>query len=258
MMNSQIYERVHNNLKRLKLITIDSQVDDYLEVAAKEKRTTLEVLDYLLDQEQKSHEDRAFGLRRRLSGFPMEKRLEDFDMSFQPSLDPAVIRDLASLRFIHHAENVVFLGPPGVGKTHLALSLGLDAMKQGFRVYFANASNLIERLEKASHVNKLEERIKALNKFPLLIVDEMGYLPFNREGAHCFFQLISRRYEKSSIIFTSNKSYGDWGEIFGDPVIASAVLDRILHHCTTINIKGDSYRLNERRNHEVVARSLPG
>jgi DNA replication protein DnaC len=131
-------------------------------------------------------------------------------------------------------------------------------MKQGFRVYFANASNLIERLEKANHENKLEEKIKALNKFPLLIVDEMGYLPFNSEGAHCFFQLISRRYEKSSIIFTSNKSYGNWGEIFGDPVIASAVLDRILHHCTTINIKGDSYRLKERRKQEMVTHCLPG
>ena len=256
-MSSQIYERVHHNLKRLKLTTIESLVDDHLEIAAKEKRTTLEVLDYLLDQERRSHEDRALGIRMRLSGFPMEKRLEDFDMSFQPSVDPTVIRDLASLRFIHHAENVVFLGPPGVGKTHLALSLGLEAIKQGIRVYFVNASNLIERLEKASHENRLEERIKALNKFPLLIVDEMGYLPFNREGAHCFFQLISRRYEKSSIIFTSNKSYGDWGEIFGDPIIASAVLDRILHHCSTINIRGNSYRLKERQKQGGVIHVLP-
>ena len=257
-MSVPIYERVHHNLKRLKLMTIDSLVDDHLEIAAKEKRTTLEVLDYLLDQERKSNDDRALGIRMRLSGFPMEKRLDDFDMSFQPSLDPTVIRDLASLRFIHHAENVVFLGPPGVGKTHLALSLGLEAIKQGIRVYFVNASNLIERLEKESHDKRLEERLKALNKFPLLIVDEMGYLPFNSEGAHCFFQLISRRYEKSSIIFTSNKSYGDWGEIFGDPIIASAVLDRILHHCTTINIKGNSYRLKERRNQGGIIHTLPG
>lgn len=183
----------------------------------------------------------------RIAGFPMEKRLEDFDMSFQPSLDPAVIRDLASLRFIHHSENAVFLGPPGVGKTHLALALGDEAVRQGFRVYFANASNLIERLIKAKHENKLKERIKELTRFHLLIVDEMGYLPFNSEGAHCFFNLISRRYEKSSTIFTSNKSYGEWGVIFGDHVIAAAVLDRILHHCTTINIKGDSYRLKECR-----------
>jgi DNA replication protein DnaC len=258
MMSALAYERVHDNLKRLKLTAIESLVDNYLEIAATEERSTLEVLDYLFDQELKSKEDRALGLRLRMAGFPMEKRLDDFDMSFQPSLDPTVIRDLASLRFIHHTENVVFLGPPGVGKTHLALALGLEAVRQGFRVYFANASYLIERLVKAKHDNKLEERIKGLTKFHLLIVDEMGYLPFNSEGAHCFFQLISRRYEKSSTIFTSNKSYGEWGEIFGDHVIASAVLDRILHHCTTINIKGDSYRLKERRKQGLFSHTLPG
>lgn len=237
-MSALIYERVHDNLNRLKLTTIEALLDNYLEIAAKEERSTLEVLDYLLDQEVKSKEERALEFRMRLAAFPMEKRLEDFDINFQPSLDPAVIRDLASLRFVHHAENVVFLGPPGVGKTHLALALGHEAVKQGFRVSFANASSLIERLMKANRENKLEERIKALTKFHLLI--------------------IARRYEKSSTIFTSNKSYGEWGEIFGDHVIAAAVLDRILHHCTTINIKGDSYRLKERRKQGLFSHTLPG
>lgn len=258
MMSTLAYERVHDNLKRLKLTTIESLLDNYLEIAANEERSTLEVLDYLFDQEQKSKEDRALSVRLRMAGFPMEKRLDDFDVKFQPSIDPRVIKDLGSLRFIHHTENVVFLGPPGVGKTHLALALGHEAVKQGFRVYFANASTLIERLVKANRVNKLEERIKGLTKFHLLILDEMGYLPFNSEGAHCFFQLISRRYEKSSTIFTSNKSYGEWGEIFGDHVIAAAVLDRILHHCTSINIKGDSYRLKERRKQGLFSHTMPG
>jgi len=169
-MSSFAYERVHHSLKRLKLTTIDSLMDNYLEIASKENQSTLEVLDYLFDQELKTKEDRALGLRMRMAGFPMEKRLDDFDLSFQPSLDPAVLKDLASLRFIHNAENVVFLGPPGVGKTHLALALGYEAVKHGFRVYFANASNLIERLVKAKHENKLEERIKGLTKFHLLIV----------------------------------------------------------------------------------------
>lgn len=153
---------------------------------------------------------------------------------------------------------MVFLGPPGVGKTHLALALGFEVVRQGQRVYFANASNLIERLVKANHENKLEDRIKGLSRFHLLIIDEMGYLPFDSEAAHCFFQLISRRYEKSSTIFISNKSYGEWGEIFGDHVIAAAVLDRILHHCTTINIKGNSYRLKERRKQGRFTHTLPG
>jgi len=151
--------------------------------------------------------------------------------------DKAVIKDIASLRFVRNAENVVFLGPPGVGKTHLAIGLGIEAIKAGFKVYFANASSLVEKLEMADNENKLDEKLRNLSKFHLLIIDEMGYLPFNDYGAHCFFQLVSRRYEKAATIFTSNKSFGEWGHIFKDHVIASAILDRILHHCVTVNIK---------------------
>jgi DNA replication protein DnaC len=194
----------------------------------------------------------------RLAGFPIEKRLDDFDFKFQPSIDRASIRELASMRFIHNVENIVFLGPPGVGKTHLAIALGIEAVKAGFRVNFANAFILVERLIKAEKENKLEERIRKLSKFQLLIIDELGYLPFDNLGAHCFFQLISRRYEKGSIIFTSNKSYGEWGEIFKDNVIAAAILDRILHHCTTINIKGDSYRLKDRRRQGLIPQDFSG
>jgi DNA replication protein DnaC len=250
------YERLHHNLRLLKLRTFESILDNYLEIAARDKKSTIEILDYLVDQELRSKEGRSLALRMRKAGFPMEKRLDDFDFGFQPSLDKGIIKEIASLKFIHNAENVVLLGPPGVGKTHLAIAFGIEAVIAGFRVQFANASALVERLVKADKEKKLEEMIRDLSKFQLIIIDEMGYLPFDDLGAHCFFQLVSRRYERASIIFTSNKSYGEWGDIFRDHVIAAAILDRILHHCTTVNIKGDSYRLKDRRRQGIIPQSF--
>jgi DNA replication protein DnaC len=204
-------ERLHHNLKWLKMTTFESILDNYLEAAANEGRSIIEILDYLVAQEVRSKESRSLALRMRKAGFPVEKRLDQFDFEFQPSI--------------------------------------------GFRVHFANASTLVEDLSKADRDKRLEEKIRALAKFQLLIVDEMGYLPFDDHGAHCFFQLISRRYERASTIFTSNKSYGEWGDIFRDHVIAAAILDRILHHCTTVNIKGDSYRLKELKRQGLIPNS---
>jgi len=246
-MNNFTYERLHNNLVNLKLDTIEAILDNYLELAAKDSKTTMEVLDYLLEQERKNRDAAAIDRRMKCAAFPIIKTLEEFNFDFQPSIEKSVIEDLSTLRFIHNAENLVLLGPPGVGKSHLAIALGIEAVKAGFSAYFVNTSNLIERLKKANREGILEKKLKDLTKHKLLIIDEMGYLPFDEDGAHCLFQLISKRYEKSSTIFTSNKSYGEWGEIFKDHVIAAAVLDRILHHCTTININGDSYRLKERK-----------
>jgi DNA replication protein DnaC len=251
-MSNFAYERLHSNLQHLKLDTIESIVDNYLEIAAKDGKTTLEVLDYLIDQEKLTKENTARERKMRLAMFPVHKKLEDFDLDFQPSIDQMVISDLASLRFVHNAENLVLLGPPGVGKSHLAIAMGIEAVNAGFRVYFVNAGALVEGLKSANLKGILEKKLKFLAKYDVLIIDEMGYLPFDSEGAHCFFQLVSRRYEKSSMIFTSNKSYGEWGEIFHDHVIAAAILDRILHHCTTVNIKGESYRLKERRKHGLM------
>ena len=246
-MNNFSYEVLHSNLQYLKLNTIEELLDNYLEIAARDSKTTMEVLGYLFEQEKKHREAIAIDRRMKNAAFPVKKILEEFDFEFQSSIDKKVIEDLATLRFVHNSENVVFLGPPGVGKSHLAIALGIEAVKSGISVYFTNTGNLIERLKTANREGILEKKLRDLMKYKVLIIDEIGYLPFDEEGAHCLFQLISRRYEKSSTILTSNKSYGEWGEIFKDHVIAAAVLDRILHHSTTINIKGESYRLKERK-----------
>ena len=184
-MNNFTYERLHNNLQYLKLNTIEELLDNYLEIAARDSKTTMEVLDYLFEQERKHREAAAIERRMKSAGFPVKKTLEEFDFEFQSSIDKKVIEDLATLRFIHNAENVVLLGPPGVGKSHLAIALGIEAVKAGFSVYFTNAGNLIERLKTANREGILEKKIRDLMKYKVLIIDEIGYLPFDEEGAHC-------------------------------------------------------------------------
>lgn len=246
-MTALLLDQVHSHLTYLKLETIDAILDPTLERAMSEHLSPLETIGYLLEMEWKNRVNSTISTRMRYAGFPVKKRIDEFDFSFQPSIDPTLIRDLNTLRFIQQAENVVFLGPPGVGKTHLAIGLGITAIEAGFQVLFINASILIEKLKEAYRQDQLDRFLKKLAKPKLLIIDEIGYLPFDSAAAYCFFQLISRRYERTSTIFTSNKSFGDWGEIFQDHVIAAAILDRILHHCTTMNIKGDSYRMKDRK-----------
>lgn len=241
------YERLRTNLEKLKLDTAASILDSQLEIAAKKELSVVEVLDELMEQERRSKDAAAAESKLRFSGMPVRKTLDDFDLSFQPSIDAKVIRDLFTLRFLHNAENVVFLGPPGVGKTHLAIALGVAAIGEGHAVRFANATRLMEALKAASRKDELEGKLANLRKYPLLIIDEIGYLPFDNEGAHCFFQLVSQQYERGSLVITSNKSFGEWGQVFQDNVIASAILDRILHHCTTVSIRGESYRLKNRQ-----------
>ena len=254
-MDNLAYERLHANLKALNLNTIDTILDNHLEDAASEGKSITDVLDHLFEEEVKTRNSSAMETRMKLAGFPVKKTLEDFDFSFQPSIDPAVINELRTLRFVHNADSVCLLGPPGVGKSHVAIGLGVEAIRKGFSVYYTTASSLLDKLKKAEQRDQLDKKLRTYAKYKLLIVDEIGYLPMRREEAHLFFQMVSRRYEKASTIFTSNKTFSEWGEIMGDTVIAAATLDRILHHSTVISIKGESYRLRARR--RVGIQSFP-
>lgn len=242
-----VYERLHGNLKALKLHTVESIVDSYLESSSAKGKSVLEVLDYLFDQESRARQTTVAESRIRLARFPARKTLEEFDFTFQPSIDKSVVRELATLRFMHNAENVIAVGPPGTGKTHIALSLGHEAAKAGLSVYFTTVFDAMNKLKKAEQRGTFEIAMRSLVQPKLLILDEAGYLPLDAEGANLFFRVVSDRYEKGSIIVTSNKAFSEWSEVLGDTVMAAAVLDRLLHHSTVIHIKGESYRLRERR-----------
>ena len=246
-MSDFTYERLKENLERLKMKNTLDILDNYLEQALKDKVNVVEILDHIFSEEAKSKNRRAVEKQIQMSGFPIKKGFAEFDFDFQPSIDKQQLDELCTMRFLESAENVVFLGPPGVGKTHLATALGMEAAKHRFSTYYINCHTLIEQLKKAHYENRLPDRLKVLAKYKLLIIDEIGYLPMDIQGANLFFQLITRRYEKVSTIFTSNKTFSQWNEVFADVTIASAILDRVLHHCTVINIKGESYRLKERK-----------
>lgn len=246
-MSEHTYERIKENLEHLKMKNTMEILDNYLERAIKDELSIVEVLDHILAEETKSKRQRAYEKQIQMSGFPIKKGLSAFDFAFQPSIDKKQVNELATMRFLENAENIVFLGPPGVGKTHLATALGMEAAGYRFSTYYINCHSLIEQLKKAHFENRLHDKLKVLARYKLLIIDEIGYLPMDIEGANLFFQLIARRYEKTSTIFTSNKPFSQWNEVFADVTIASAILDRILHHCTVINIKGESYRLKERK-----------
>jgi DNA replication protein DnaC len=234
-------------LDRLKMEHLLTQLEGVCEQTAKGDLDYQGFLAQALEAEWRGRQQRGIESRLRLARFPWLKTVEQFDFEFQPSLDRKVVRELAGMSFIERTENVVLLGPPGVGKTHLAIALGIKTVEAGYSVLFLTLESLMGRLVRARHENRLDRTLQQFTYPRLLILDELGYLPLSREEASLFFRLLVRRYERGSLIVTSNKSFADWGEVFNDHVLATAILDRLLHHATTLNIKGESYRLREKK-----------
>ncbi|MFI0451242.1 IS21-like element helper ATPase IstB [Actinomadura sp. 6N118] len=232
--------------RALKAPSLAAAVERLAERARAEDWTHEEFLVACLQREVAAREAHGGEGRIRLARFPSRKSIEEFDFDHQRSLKRDTITHLGTLDFVVAKENVVFLGPPGTGKTHLSIGLGIRACQAGHRVLFATAAEWVGRLADAHHAGRLEDELVRLGRIPLLIIDEVGYIPFESEAANLFFQLVSSRYERASLIVTSNKPFGRWGEVFGDDVVAAAMIDRLVHHAEVISLKGDSYRLKDR------------
>ena len=236
------YQELHNNLKELKLTQVSLKLDEYIEKINENKISVMDALYELTQQEIEVKNFNATHAMVKVAGFPHLKELKDFEFDFQPRINKQQFLDFESLRFLETNSNILLIGNSGVGKTHLATSIGIAAAKKRISTYFIKCHDLIMQLKKAHLENRLDTRIKHFSKYKLLIIDEIGYLPIGEEEAKMFFQLIDMRYEQKSTIITSNINLSDWGKIFADTLIASAILDRLVHHSSIVNILGSSYR----------------
>ena len=239
------YNKLLNNLEILKLSKFKDNLDTYIDLINTKKKDVVDSLYELTSLEIQLMKDKAIQGCVRTAGFPYEKTFEDFDFSFQPTINKDELLDLKNLRFLEKNENIIFVGSPGVGKTHLATAIGMESAKNRQITYFINCNDLITNLKKAHLENRLDDRLRLYSKYKVLIIDEVGFLPIDTLGANLLFQLINRRYEKSTTIITTNISFEKWSEIFGDPILANAILDRLLHHAHVFIINGKSYRTKD-------------
>lgn len=241
------YAKLINGLTDLGIHKMQDHLDYYINLVNQGQKSFSEALEELIEIEKKNNQIRAENACVKTANFPFLKTMDDFEFDFQPGINKKELLELNSLGFIDKQENILFVGTSGVGKTHLATAIGITCARARYSTYFVSFDNLMTQLKKAHMENRLESRMKFFARYKVLIIDELGYMPIDSDAANLFFQLIARRYEKHCTIITTNMPFSKWGEIFGSPTLANAVLDRLLHHSTVISIKGPSYRLKEKR-----------